>query len=504
MNPVNVYQPQVSATLHKLNARKTLNGKDAVSNRFANVGQTIDLTQFLGDGAGFRTTKGVREPAGGFSITLVDRPISSGGALDSLAGVIEPMDAIEIRFRHGPAPAGSNPTQIPVLLRGFVSRLKRSETMGSDGKPQRTITLTGLDYGGVLQRLQVKFLPGYQSGSNLLTGFKLFELFGVGYQTTLKVNDFAQQMFDKVVNPYLAAMLAGLSQRESTQPSKYSPLPTAIKVEAGVRGTSAIAQVQTAEGSIYSILRSWTDAGLFNEMYTDDREDGVYFVLRPNPFLGLDGKPVQSDAPTLKPIVLSDVDVLSLDLERSDDGVSNFYWVRAPAMDLISDQFPRMQWGMASSADQETINLSGYLNSAEATYGLRVLEVDSQTSAEDITSMSSGKSKEDNDKRDQTMHDWINERRDILVRTNQDNVLFSFGTMRVRAREDLKAGNYVQLARGGFSALYYVVKVDTDYVFGQGVFQTLHVERGTDFIERIRQGGVSSPYLAEMTNANGA
>ncbi|CAB5280123.1 hypothetical protein IST455A_01006 [Burkholderia multivorans] len=291
MNPVNVYQPQVSVTLHKLNARKTLNGKDPVSNRFASVGQTVDLTQFLGDGAGWRTTKGVREPAGGFSITLVDAPLYSGGALDSLAGVIEPMDAIEVRFRHGPAAAGSNPSRPDIHMRGFVSRIKRSDTMDSDGKPHRTVTITGLDYGGVLQRLQVRFLPGYESGKDLLTGFKLFELFGVGYQTTLKVNDFATQMFDKVVNPYLTSMLAGLSQRESAQPSTYSPIPTSIKVEANVRGTSAITQIQTAEGNISSLLRRWTDTGLWNEGYIEDREDGVYYVLRPNPFLGIDADP---------------------------------------------------------------------------------------------------------------------------------------------------------------------------------------------------------------------
>ncbi|MBU9247621.1 hypothetical protein [Burkholderia multivorans] len=211
--------------------------------------------------------------------------------------------------------------------------------------------------------------------------------------------------------------------------------------------------------------------------------------------------PIQSDAPTLEQLILPDTDVLSLDLDRSDDGVSNFFWIHAPEMDLISDDFTRRQWGLASAADQETIDLSDYMNSAVGTFGLRLMEADSHTGAEDIKSMASGKSADENTQRDLSMHDWISDRRQILADTNRDNVLFESGTMRVRAREDLKAGNYVRLVRGAFSALYYVTKVDTDYVFGQGVFQTLHVERGTGFIERIRQGGVASPYLAEMTTA---
>ena len=49
--------------------------------------QMIDLTPFLGDGGGLHLVKSVREPAGGFHVTLVDRPTLHNGVFDSLYGL---------------------------------------------------------------------------------------------------------------------------------------------------------------------------------------------------------------------------------------------------------------------------------------------------------------------------------------------------------------------------------------------------------------------------------
>jgi hypothetical protein len=99
------------------------------------------------------------------------------------------------------------------------------------------------------------------------------------------------------------------------------------------------------------------------------------------------------------------------------------------------------------------------------------------------------------------MFTWIQGRREALLAANKDNAMLESGTMRIRANEAITPGNYVQLVRGGFRALYYVTGVDTDIVPFQGAFQTLHFERGTGFAERISAGGVQSPYLAEMASA---
>ena len=66
----------------------------------------------------------------------------------------------------------------------------------------------------------------------------------------------------------------------------------------------------------------------------------------------------------------------------------------------------------------------------------------------------------------------------------------------------IRAGTYIRLKRGAFSALYYVVQVDHSYVPFNGFVSTLTVERGTGFVERIKmESGKQSPWIAERTRA---
>ena len=142
-----VYQPQLQVTLHKLIQRKSLNGSTLVSTRAAATSasySTIDLTRaFMVDGSALRTSKGLRDPAGGFSVQLIDAPFEYAGTFESMYGLIEPMDVIEIRLRHAPPTEAQKllstyyPTKPNIIMRGFVSDVSRSETMGPDGRPQR-------------------------------------------------------------------------------------------------------------------------------------------------------------------------------------------------------------------------------------------------------------------------------------------------------------------------------------------------------------------------------
>src|SRR3546814_3609908 len=71
-----------------------------------------------------------------------------------------------------------------------------------------------------------------------------------------------------------------------------------------------------------------------------------------------------------------------------------------------------------------------------------------------------------------------------MVEQNKDNVLLERGTFRIRGNENIRAGMFVRLRRGGFSAEYYVVTVEHEYVPFSGFFSTLTVERGMGFVER--------------------
>lgn len=486
---VKIYEPDIRITLCKTISRTTLSNGNPVSARFQGTARTIDLTPFLGEGSALRTSKSVREAAGGFSLTMADKPYKGSYAgsatFETLYGLIEPMDFIEIRMRHDPPSSGG--TNPPIVMRGFVSGVSRSETMGADGRPQRAVTINGQDYGKLWQMLQILYLPGYVIGEDILSSFKLFERFGVGLENGMSAAEFVTQVVQKILNPYLTNLM----------PTN-SPNPTSVQLDVSVtHGTTSVTGPQNQEGAIYDLLRSYSDVGVWNELYLDDREDGVYCVYRPVPALDISGNLIQSDAPKPTYVDLPDTDVISLNVSRSDANIANYYWVRAPRFELASDIY-RQQFAI-QGADKDTVLLDTYANSATQLYGNRLMYADTQQGGDEVTTFSSGLPAAAQSSRDTSMANWINDRRNIMVQQNKDNVLFESGMIRVRGNEAIKAGVYVTLRRGQFKATYYVVQVDHDYIPFQGFFSTLTVERGTGFIERVKRGGgPDSPYLAEL------
>ena len=119
-----LYVPDIQITLHKMIVRDSAAGltgtrpganlSSAVANAVAPMtpqpaisstplfamNEGIDLTGFLGEVGGVRVTKSIRESAGGFSITFADAPYVSARGVDSVYGIVEPQDLLEIRFRH--------------------------------------------------------------------------------------------------------------------------------------------------------------------------------------------------------------------------------------------------------------------------------------------------------------------------------------------------------------------------------------------------------------------
>ena len=488
---IKLYDPDVRVKLFKTIGRTTVDGQTPVSQRVLDTNKTIDLTPFLGESGQLACSKSVREAAGGFSITLADSPYVQPGAFESLYGLVEPMDFVEIRMRHNPPNSSSSSSATPpVYMRGFVTEIERNETITPEGKPQRSVTISGQDYGKLWSMMQILLLPGLVIGQDYLSAFKLFVRFGVGFQTTLNASDFVTQVLNKIVNPYLASLMPA-----------NSPNPAVIKTDISVsNGVVDVGGAQSQQGTIYNLLSYFGDVGLWNELYLEDREDGVYCVYRPNPFKDIDGNVIQSDAVELTPITVRGEDVILLNVKRTDANVANYYWVRSPKFELVDDITRRLY--ALQAADEPSVDLSMYPNAAERFYGERVMMFDTQQGGNDVTTFNSGQPADVQETRGVSMADWITNRRKILAAQNKDNVLFESGTARIRADERFKPGSFVRIVRGSFSAVYYVPMVDLNFVPYQGLFQTLHLERGTGFIERVTSGaGAQSPYLAELAGA---
>jgi hypothetical protein len=500
--------PRLTVRLFKTISRKTIDGKAGVSARYEGKDESIDLTGYLGDGAVVRTCKSVREPAGGFSITFADKADTdfSGGVgylsssvLETVYGLVEPMDLVEIRMWSG---AGAAPVarlglmhpRYPIVMRGFVSAVQRQQSMTEDGRPQRQVVITGQDYGKIWQMFQVIYLAAYAEGKALLTNFGLWELFGATASNALPAADFIRTMVEKIINPHLG----GFMPERSTMPRQLT-LGGGITVAHGVVNNS----YQQMQGSLYEIMRFHGDVGVWNELYTEDREDGVHVVYRPVPALDLStGKKIQEDAPSPVYVSIPAWAVQSISVCRSDESVGNFFWVNNSRFDLVDE----MQRKLASiPANDGRVSLKEYPNTAVKYYGVRPMYASTQQGDDQIANMTSGQKKDDLDQRSTRQEAWIDKRRRLMMEMNKDNVVFERGTARVKGgpmRADgvglMKAGDYARFQFGSTESIGYVVQIEHEFAPFRGFTTNLVFERGTGFAERIKMGGPASPWLAEQ------
>ena len=143
---IRTYQPKIQVTLVK-----TVDQRSGVSERVREAGWRIDLTPYLGDRGKVTTYRAINSADNHFTMQLMDR--MHPGAKDSLYGLVAPMDMVEIRMARE-AKGGDN---MPVVMRGFVDNIRRTESVGQDGSPVRGITIHGGDYGMIMQAVQIYY-----------------------------------------------------------------------------------------------------------------------------------------------------------------------------------------------------------------------------------------------------------------------------------------------------------------------------------------------------------
>jgi len=491
---VKVFEPQISVVLKKNIGRATVSGNIAASQRFQGSARTVDLTPYIGEFGQVVTRKSVREPCGMFSVVLADK--LDLDSMDSLYGVIEPLDVIEIRMaRDATLYSGlGTPAGLPLMMRGLVTNVTRGETIGSAGGPQRTVTVSGQDYGKLLQMCQIVYLPNHVLGQDLLTYFKLFVNYGISTDANLDASEFIQQLVEGPVQQFIDNM-----QTSGGSNGAQSPI-VSFAVDATVQNAivSPFGTNAWAGGSIYDLMRYFGD--LFqNELYVEDREDAPYVVYRPMPYKDPTGAWIQpvTNPPIVNPIF--DDALVSLNVTRSDAGVYNYYWVDAQQYSMTD---PVLFRAAAQQQDVSDFYLHDYPNSTDTLYGLRMLQVQSQQGPR-----IDGKKQGDYDTGNQNVLDYMIAKRKLLANLNRDNVVFEKGAAELRGDETIKAGTILQINRGGqngggLNSEYYVPAVTHTYLPFRTYRTTAELDRGTGFIQRIEEGsGSASPYLTEMAAA---
>lgn len=470
-----VYSPQIEVLVTKISARE-----DGRSIRFAGADNQIDLTPYLGDHGSVSVQKSLSSPAGGFLIALPDQAYRA--AMDSFYGVLEPMDMVEIRMGYAPG-------RPPVLMRGFIHTIQRTETV-EGGRPIRSVNITGHDYGAVLNWIRFLWRAEYlnNEGNPLLTVFKLQDKNNMPIET-LPAGETMQQLIEQVVN---ASWLVPLAERSP------AVQPLAVDEPTVTDGAIGPWSVGGHHGDVWSFIQAYGDLD-WNECFIEDREDGPAFVYRPMPYrdaydpsiylhpLGADPGSVGIDA----------ADLLNISVQRGGARVLNWVWVDAPMGSLLNPGMLNLQsiYDGTPLLDGET-----YPNADPTLFGYRELTVQTaQTGVKNIQ-LPAGEPAAARKEWEDIHAEWFAQRRDIMVDFVKDNSVLEEGTLTLRGTyqvggDYLRPGKYLDLTRGDFAASYYCIGVAHDYHPFDAWTTTVSVERGTGLVDRQR--AVAAPIWLE-------
>lgn len=475
------YEPKIRVLLIKSMARDELVPGIAVDRRRYVEPRAIDLTDYLLENTPVRISKSVREPAGAFGFVLADKMHPE--LKESIYALVEPMDMVEIRMAHSPGKNGP-----PVVMRGFVSNITRSTGISS-GQPHGTVHVSGQDFGKILQILRIYYLQNIAVGEYVLSDLKFFHKYAPEYGAKIMTGkEFVALLIDKLINPYMAR-LTRLANGASVGTTAVTRMSAEVSIEGVV---SPLGVAAFPEGSVHQMLTMFLDVGAFNELFLEEREDGVVLVVRPQPFFDVSGRPIQSVA-GVKRVAVDAVDVQELQVSRSDDGVANYFWVTNAAWQLIANETMKT---LSFRGSVEEYAPFTHVNCAVEQFGFRKMETESRMGPNLYRGADAIK-KEDKPVEDEKLLGWLVERRRILALQNRDNTVFENGMIRMRGNEEIRAGMYLDLQRGGIQSSYYVVNVHHEFVPFQSFKTLVQVERGTGWIARSNRG--DSPYLSEMT-----
>ena len=473
------YHPKISVTLKKVQRRL---GAERIAYLSESRIKDIDLTGFLGDMGGISTSRAINQPSGTFSVTLADK--LDAQSHDTLYASIEPMDMVVIRF------ARIQNGELPIIMRGLVSHVSRDESMGQDGKPHRTITITGHDFGKFLQIMQISYLKEYIYGNYLVTNVPMYEAYGLWFG-------------NQTPSGFVKAIMNSLVSGEEI-PGKPAPFLKSFFLKSGLEAwvqfdvdASVVGArvgpfgMTNYEGDVWTLMSNWCDLG-WNELYIEDREDSAYLVYRPVPYYDLAGDLIMAEDGAWhdeeERVDITEVEHLSL--SRSDANVANFFQVDAPMSEIFNLEFIKVQ------ATQHGLSMEvNNRNCSPDIYGIKKMNARTNQSAATDVDMSAQADRSIKPAQLAVLNTWYGKRLKQLRQIHENNVIYEEGSLTMRGNEAIKPGMYIILTRGSRASRFYVTGVSHQFTPFQTFRTTLQLTRGESYLNRINENGY--PYLAE-------
>ncbi len=399
--------------------------------------QAIDLTKYLSENDTIRTVKSLDQPGGGFTITIADQ--LSTEVQDTIYALIEPMDLIEIRATRNPQKFFHD--TLPLLMRGYVSTIQRTETIGDDGTPQRQVIIRGIDSGKIWQINQVLFQFLQASQKPFLDGFGLLASIGLD-GTPLPAGDYMQKLVDYVNTK--TQQLAGFGKQM---------LPDFKLISTVNDGQAWIQSIAAKNGPIWDYVEAYADRP-WNEVFILDEETQPILYFRPAPYKDLTGKFILTDAADPGTVEVAAVEVIALDVIRSDAKVFNFFWC-PPGDSTIDTGGFLTAAALANATPVET----DYANDSPTLYGERILEVAMHLSPTTGSVPVMMMPPSERSVAQNAYLYWYLKRADDLRKMNRDNSVLEEGSATLNGREDLQIGKYLSITRGSVTSTSYMTQV---------------------------------------------
>jgi hypothetical protein len=236
-----------------------------------------------------------------------------------------------------------------------------------------------------------------------------------------------------VINPFLYD-IAGFSVSPDT--CKLSYLQQIEHEATASAGTISAFGAQSAQGTLWDVLRGFLDVGPWTELFIEDRPEVMDDPKRPaawcwsiattlqgsGPGEGLHHAPAHQAGHAGGRRRVGD----ELEIGRSDANVANYFQVNMPRMNLIDAATMNLS---GQSTNPDDFYLDGYPNADPKLYGLRFMEADTQMGGADSLGRADGQSAEVVKREQRKSKLWIDERRAQLMAQNKDNVVFEDGSI---------------------------------------------------------------------------
>lgn len=423
--------------------------------------------------------KDIGQPAGGFVLTFADR---GGGSerTDTISAIAEPMDVVEIRAARKPWEHVGK--KLPLLMRGFVVSIDRSESIGRDGAPQRSVRIVGNDAG--LLWLIHMFVTQVAYLDDVLIDIFKFQVANGMTVEMLPVSKFIESATENVMNVKTSKM--------SAISSKFiPPFNVDATVKEGMVSAWFVAQFQGQYWNLISMVadKPWNE--LFIEDSGDAGEETPTVVFRPSPFKDMDGKIIMQDGKDPGFVLIDDSEIVGLNMARSRNEVANVYDVPPDAGSLdVHLQVLIAQIANGGMTDFDHGNCSREL------FGTTRMTVRTGLVNTEYAVLPSKLGPPGRSRGADEYQQWYIHRRDQLKKLCRDNVVWESGQISIRGNELIRPGKYIMISRGGGAIIneaYCTMVVHTLSPL-QDWKTTMHLVRGNGFLLRKRQ---ADPYFRE-------